>query len=355
MKITSIETEHYRFMHTRAIRNGKHVYTHSNMFLVKIETDEGVSGIAEGRSAPQDMIERVRVDLLGEDPIDVERLWHKMWVPKLTGRRGWTTQFISAIDIALWDIRGKVANMPLYKLLGLTKYQTPITSFTIGIDDPETIREKVRLANLYPVLKVKVGVDRDLQILEAVRDVTDKALRVDANGAWTAREAVERIIAMRRFGIELCEQPVAPGDIDGLRFVRERVEVPIFADESARTPDDIPRLAGAVDGINIKIMKCGGIREAIKMIHLARAFHMKVMLGCNIESSLSITAAAHVSPLVDFADLDGHLLLADDPFAGVKVEKGKLILPDGPGLGVTRRSILTSVTEKPPRSGRRAR
>ena len=279
---------------------------------------------------------------IGDDPFQIESIMARV-ERRLTGNAAAR----ACLEMALYDLVGKRINVPLYRMLGLTKYQTPLTSFTIGIDDLDTIREKVKLAHAYPILKVKVGVDRDLEILQSVRDVTDKSLRVDANGAWTAREAVERLRAMSRFGIELCEQPVAPGDVEGLRFVRERVDVPIFADESVRTAADIPRLVGAVDGINIKLMKCGGVREAMKMIHVARTFHMKVMLGCMIESSIAITAAAHISPLVDYADLDGHLLLADDPYLGVKVEKGKIILPDGPGLGVAARPA------RPARSVRR--
>jgi len=157
---------------------------------------------------------------------------------------------------------------------------------------------------------------------------------VDANAAWTPKEAIRVIRELEPYGLEFVEQPLPPDDIEGLRFVREHVTLPIIADESCVTVEDIPRLVGVVDGINIKLMKCGGIHHALKMIHTARAHHMKVMLGCMIESSLAITAAAHLSPLVDYADLDGNLLISDDPYEGVKVEHGKLILPNRAGLGV---------------------
>ncbi|MFN7971859.1 MAG: dipeptide epimerase [Acidobacteriota bacterium] len=333
-KIEPLETRHtFRISHrgSKAFRN-VHLQIEDDVFT---GLGEAAPATYHGENADTVMGALGTMEAeLGDDPFQIQSIMDRV-NHRITGNAAAK----AALEMALYDLVGKRLNAPLYRLLGLTKYQTPLTSFTIGIDDLDTIREKVKLAHAYPVLKVKVGVDRDLQILQAVRDVTDKQLRIDANGAWTAREAVEKIRSMMRFGIELCEQPVAPGDIEALRFVRERVDLPIFADESARTAEDVPRLAGAVDGINVKLMKCGGIREAIKMIHLARAFHMKVMIGCMIESSIAITAAAHLSPLVDYADLDGHLLLAVDPFKGVKVDKGKLVLPEGPGLGVDRRPI----------------
>jgi L-alanine-DL-glutamate epimerase-like enolase superfamily enzyme len=174
--------------------------------------------------------------------------------------------------------------------------------------------------------------------MDAIRSVTDRTLRVDANCAWTPREAVRKISALEKFNIEFVEQPIAPGDVQGMRFVRDNISLPIIADESVETSVDIEPLVGAVDGINIKLMKCGGLREAVKMIHVARAVGMKVMLGCMVESSVGITAAAHISPAVDYADLDGNLLLARDPFAGVEVREGQILLPSEPGLGVRSRS-----------------
>lgn len=242
----------------------------------------------------------------------------------------------AAVDMALYDILGKRLGAPVYELLGLNPERAPVTSFTIGIeDDPAAMAEKAaEAAKQYSVLKIKIGTGRDLEILRAIRKATDVPLRVDANAAWSAKEAIRIIRELEPFGLEFVEQPLPPRDIEGLRFVREHVTLPIFADESCETIEDIPGLVGVVDGINIKLMKCGGIHHALKMIHTARAHHLKVMLGCMIESSLAITAAAHLSPLVDYADLDGHLLVSDDAFEGVKVERGKLILPDRAGLGV---------------------
>jgi L-alanine-DL-glutamate epimerase-like enolase superfamily enzyme len=243
----------------------------------------------------------------------------------------------AAVEMALYDIVGKILGVPLYKLLGLNPARTPHTSFTIGIDSPEQMAKKALAARDYPILKIKVGTKHDLDILKAIRDVSNAVIRVDANTAWTPKEAIKSINALAPYNIEFVEQPVAANDWAGLKLIRENVPVPIIADESCVTVEDIPRIAGCVDGINIKLMKCGGVRHALKMIDVARAHNLRVMLGCMIESSLAITAAAHLTPLVDYADLDGHLLINDDPYVGVSVEKGKLVLPDTPGLGVKAR------------------
>jgi L-alanine-DL-glutamate epimerase-like enolase superfamily enzyme len=176
-----------------------------------------------------------------------------------------------------------------------------------------------------------------MDCIRTIREVTDVTLRVDANCGWTKEEAVERIEAMTAFDIELVEQPIPPGDNEALRFIRERVSVPIMADESSVRLADLPGLVGCVDQINIKLMKCGGIREALRMIHFARAYDMDVMLGCMSETSVSITAAAHISPLAKYADLDGNLMIAHDPYRGVEVVDGRLVLPEAPGLGVVER------------------
>ena len=188
-------------------------------------------------------------------------------------------------------------------------------------------------AREYPILKVKVGTPHDVENLHAIRDARpDAIIRVDANEAWTAKEAVERIRELMVYELEFVEQPVPGRDLEGLGRVRDAVPLPIIADESCIVPEDVPRVAPYVDGINIKLMKCGGLYPALQMINLARAHHLQIMMGCMIESSIAITAAAHLSPLIDYADLDGNLLIDDDPWRGVTVETGKLILPHGPGL-----------------------
>ena len=241
----------------------------------------------------------------------------------------------AAIDIALHDLAGQAAGKPLWQLFGLDPAATPVTSFTIAIDTLENTQAHVIEAERYPLLKIKLGTERDIETLEAIRAVTDKPLRADANTAWTIDEAIEKLRAIEPYGVQFVEQPIPPGDADGLRRIREAVAIPIFADESCLCAADIPPLAGAVDGVNIKLMKCGGIAEARRMIALAREHGLQVMLGCFIESSVSITAAAHLSPLADFADLDGNLLIDNDPFEGVTLDPdARLILPTRPGLGI---------------------
>ncbi len=242
-----------------------------------------------------------------------------------------------AVSAALHDLAGKRLGAPLWKLWGLDPAQAPPSSFTIGLDRPEVVRAKVREAAAYPILKIKVGTPDDEAMLRAVRETTDKPLRADANGGWSAQQAVARLPLLEEMGVELLEQPVAAGDLAGLAAVHRASRIPIVADESCRVAADIPALAGAVDGISIKLAKCGSLREALRMIAVARAHHLSVMVGCMIESSLGITAAAHFTPLLDVVDLDGAALLEHDPFAGASIEGGRLTLPTAPGLGVTRR------------------
>jgi L-alanine-DL-glutamate epimerase-like enolase superfamily enzyme len=220
---------------------------------------------------------------------------------------------------------------------GLNPCAAPKSTFTIGLDTPEGIRVKVREAEQFPILKVKLGTDRDLEILTAIRDATDKEIRVDANCGWTLKQAIRMLPVLNEFGVTVLEQPLPPEDLDGLAVITAQADIPVIADESCLTTSDIPPLVGKVDGINIKLAKCGGMREAIRMISVARAHGLLVMVGCMIESSLGITAAAHFTPLVDIVDLDGAALLANDPFIGATIDGGQVTLPSGPGLGVRRR------------------
>jgi L-alanine-DL-glutamate epimerase-like enolase superfamily enzyme len=243
----------------------------------------------------------------------------------------------AAIDIALMDWVGQKLGIPLYRYFGLNPAEAPITTFSIGIDTPEKTREKVREAEPFPVLKIKVGLDKDEATMDAVRSVTRKPLRLDANeGFRTKEEAVRKINWLESLGAEFIEQPLPAPMLEEARWVRSRVNIPVLADEACLRAEDIPKIADAYDGVVVKLDKTGGILGALQMIETAHAHGMKVMLGCMIESSVSITAAAHLSPMVEWADLDGNLLIANDPYSGVKVEKGKLILPTSPGLGLTR-------------------
>lgn len=234
-----------------------------------------------------------------------------------------------AVSIALHDLVTKRLDLPLYRYWGLDPAATVETSYTIGIDDAETMREKTAEAREqgYSTLKVKLGTDRDEEIIETVRGQAPEAtIRVDANEAWNPREAVRKIDDLADYGIEFVEQPVPAGNPEGLEFVRERSALPIAADESCVTLEDVSRIAGRADIANIKLMKCGGLREARRMIHVTRAHGLEVMCGCMTESDASIAAACNLAPLLDYADLDGSLLLADDPYDGVPMPGGEVDL-----------------------------
>jgi L-Ala-D/L-Glu epimerase len=269
---------------------------------------------------------------LPEDPFDLEEA-ELRWATMLRGNAAAR----AALSSALHDLVGKRLNTPLYRLWGLDPCKAPKSTFTIGLDAPERIRAKVKEAEQYPILKVKLGTDRDVEILRTIRDATDKEIRVDANCGWTVKGAIRMLPVLDEFGVTVLEQPLLPEDLDGLAAITAQADIPIIADESCLTAADIPPLVGKVDGINIKLAKCGSLREAIRMVAIARAHGMMVMVGCMIESSLAITAAAHFTPLVDIVDLDGAALLADDPFTGATIDGGQLTLPSGPGLGVRRR------------------
>jgi L-alanine-DL-glutamate epimerase-like enolase superfamily enzyme len=276
------------------------------------------------------------------DSLDLSRFGDPFALDDILGYVGaaaeHSTSAKAAVDIALHDWIGKKLGMPLWKLWGYNKDRAVKTSFTIGIDSPDVVERKVLEAAPYPILKVKVGVPGDDVIIRRIRDLTDKVLRVDANEGWTSREqARDKILWLEEQNIEFVEQPMPAHDLDGTAWVRERVHVPLIADENVVRLHDIPRLKGAFDGINIKLMKCTGLREARRMIHTAQALEMKVMLGCMIESSVAISAAAQLAPVADYADLDGNVLIVNDPFDGVGLEDGKLMLNDRPGLGVSPR------------------
>jgi len=242
----------------------------------------------------------------------------------------------AAVSAALHDLVGKRAGLPLWKLWGLDPGEAPLSSFTIGIDEPDVLRRKVEEAADYPILKVKLGTDRDEEILSTIRDAAppDTIIRVDANAAWTAREAVERVMMLAEYGVEFVEQPLHPADREGYRFLHGRSVLPIVADESCIDSADVPGLVGLVDGINIKLSKCGGPREALRMIHTARSCGLRVMMGCMLESSLGIAPAAHLASLLDYADLDGAALLAADPFEGPGLKGATIRVGEEPGLGV---------------------
>jgi L-Ala-D/L-Glu epimerase len=311
--------------------------------VVKIEDDGGNVGI--GGAAPSEhygetaaTVEAVMPDLLAvvervDDPHALARIEREM---RETVNRNPAAR--CAVSIALHDLVAKRAGLPLYRYWGLDGSETLETSFTIGIDPTDVMAEKTRDAVEagYGTLKVKVGTDRDEEIVGAIREAApDATIRVDANQAWSPREAVRKIDALADFDVEFVEQPVPAENPEGMRFVRERAALPIAADESCVTLEDIPKIAGKADIANLKLMKCGGLREAMRMVHTANAHGLELMLGCMVESNASIAAACHLVPLLDYADLDGSLLLAEDEYEGVPMPNGVIDLETGrTGSGV---------------------
>jgi len=257
--------------------------------------------------------------------------WLDAALHKANGMRSLETAF----DLALHDLYGKLNNTATTDHFDSDPRKACMTSFTIGIDDREKIKEKVVEAEEYPLLKVKLGSDHDKEIINTLRDVTDKLIRVDANEGWDLEEGKRMCDWLAERNVEFVEQPLPADNLDDTAKLREYSPLDLVADENCIDSEDIPSISDAFDGINIKLMKCGGLREAFKMIQMARERQMKIMLGCMIETSVAITAAAILSPLVDYADLDGNILASNDPFDGVKVKDGMLVLPEGPGLGVT--------------------
>lgn len=246
----------------------------------------------------------------------------------------------ACVDIALHDLIGKLVDQPLYRLWGLTPENTPMTSFTIGIDTAEVVKEKTREASRFRVLKVKLGGGNDREMISAVRSVTDVPLYVDGNQGWKDKqEALDLIWWLREQGVEFVEQPLPKADMDEIAWLTERSPLPIIADEAFQRLKDVVAFKGLYSGINIKLMKSTGLREAHKMITVARALDMKVMMGCMTETSCAVSAASQLSPLVDWADLDGNLLISNDLFDGVQVVDGKITLPRRPGIGI---EILSS-------------
>ncbi|HWH04501.1 MAG TPA: dipeptide epimerase [Gemmatimonadales bacterium] len=307
---------------------------------VRLSDGDGVEGWGEaspsayyGETA-ETVLEKLKIlePHLPKDPFDLdaaEARFAKV-VPKNGAAR-------AALSGALHDLVGKRLGVPLYKLWGLDPKKAPVSSFTIGIDTPEKTRAKVKEASGYSILKIKLGTDRDEEILKTIRDATDKPLRVDANAGWTKERALKMLPMLKEYGVEFVEQPLPPDDLEGIAAVRKAGILPVVVDESCIVAADIPRVAQAADGINIKLAKCGSLREALRMIATARAHKMLVMVGCMIETSIGITAAAHFTPLVDAADLDGAALTANDPYCGAEISGAPIKIPEGPGLGVTRR------------------
>jgi len=241
----------------------------------------------------------------------------------------------ASVDIALHDLVGKIMQQPWYRIWGLNRDLAPETSFTIGMDQSGVVREKTREAASFRILKIKLGGPDDKEMIRSVREVTDVPLGVDVNQGWKNREeALEMIYWLKDQGVIYVEQPMSKSVPDNIAWITRQSPIPIIADEAAQTPGDVSKLSGIYSGINIKLMKCGGMRAAFTMVKMARAQGLKVMIGCMTETSCAVTAAAQLSPLADWADLDGNLLINNDPFEGLTIENGKVKIPELPGIGV---------------------
>lgn len=317
-----------------AVANSKKLYAENVFVELRHENDVGYGEAApsyfyhESANTIQQFFDQIKADL-NADPTAIDSIMGQL-EKKFKGNYAAK----AAINMALFDLVGKKASLPLHRLLDIKKERPLLTSFTIGIDSLDVIEQKVTAAQNYPILKIKLGNENDYQVIEMIRKITNCPLRIDANEGWNKEEAVEKINWLATQNVEFVEQPLPANDIEDINWVRARVNLPLFADESLTTSKDMDRLIGAFDGINIKLMKCGGISEALNMVKKAQDLNLKTMIGCFIESSLAITAAAHIAPLFDYIDLDGALLLKTDPFQGVKINNGQFTLPELPGLGV---------------------
>jgi L-alanine-DL-glutamate epimerase-like enolase superfamily enzyme len=327
----TVETLDLPLKHPFKIARGEETVARSALFRVSDGTVEGLGEATPieryGESVASVTAYFATHPLKSDDPFRLEQLID----PKIPAAAR------AGLDIALHDLVGKKLGIPLYALLGLDPAETPYTSFTIGIGDMETTLRKLAEIGDHPVLKVKLGLGDATTQIETIATIRARytgAIRIDANEGWTVEQAIDILRELERYQIEFCEQPIRAGQPHALRVIREATRIPIVTDEDSLVAADLGALIGCVDGVNVKLAKTGGIRGALAMIHTARALGMKIMLGCMVESAIAATAAAHLSPLVDWADIDGPFLTASDPFTGVGYRDGKLVLPEGPGLGV---------------------
>jgi L-Ala-D/L-Glu epimerase len=322
----------------------KHVFTLAGssrsttpVMLTKIEF-EGITGFGEASMPPylgesQESAGRFLSGLKLEqftDPFRMDEI-----LEYVDQSASGNTAAKAAVDIALHDLTGKIMGQPWYKIWGLSAEKTPVTSFTIGIDTPEVVRQKVKEAAEFKILKVKLGRENDREMVETIRSVTDVPLCVDVNQGWKDKHmALDMIHWLNEKGVKYVEQPMPKENIDEIAWLTQNSPLPVIADEALQRLTDVQKTVGVYSGINIKLMKCTGMREAHKMMNLALSNNMKVMIGCMTETSCAISAAAQLSPLATWADLDGNLLISNDRFEGVKIVDGKITLVDRPGIGI---------------------
>jgi L-alanine-DL-glutamate epimerase-like enolase superfamily enzyme len=336
MKV-SCRIEELRLRHTFTISRGSEDVTPT--VIAEVE-HEGIVGTGEASPSsfygetPHDVVaalEGIGGWLSSADPVRHEHL-----LAEAAERLGNGRAALCALDLAVHDWFGRKVGQPLHRLLGLDPARVPLSTFTIGIDTPEKMVEKIREVPDFPLIKIKVGRPNDIDVVRMLRKETRAAFRVDANCAWTPAEAIEKSRELKALGVEFIEQPLSRESLDAMDEVYAKSALPVVADESSVVPEDVPRLPGKFHGINIKLVKCGGIRPALRMIHLARTLGLRIMIGCMIESSVCVTAGAQIGALVDWLDLDGAALTVNDPYRGMTFDRGRLRLPEGPGLGVSR-------------------
>ncbi len=322
----------------------KHVFTISTnsrtttpIMLTKIEYDNFIGYgeasmppyLGESQKTAKEFLSKVNLEQF-ENPFDLEKILD--YVDSIAPGNPAAK---ASVDIALHDLIGKMMGQPWYNIWGYDKSKAPYTSFTIGIDKPEVVRQKVKEAGQFKILKVKLGRGTDKQMIETIRSVTDKPITVDVNQGWKDRNyALAMINWLAERNVEFVEQPMPKTQVDDMAWLTEHSPLPTMADEAVQRLPDVMKAKDVYSGINIKLMKCTGMREAHKMLNLARALKMKVMMGCMVESSCALSAASQLSPMVDWADLDGNLLISNDPYQGTKVVNGKLVLMDYPGIGL---------------------
>ena len=332
-----LETQTYRLENKSVFRIAHGARTHTDTFFVRLFRN-GLYGVGEATPVPYYGITPADMAQLLESLIPMvkemdwntpEELWHKL-DPYLAKNR-----FAQcALDMAAHDWYGKVLDKPLYQVWGLTLDHIPLSNYTIGMDEIPVMQDKLRAID-FPVYKIKLGTSDDVAIVKALRQVTQAPFRVDANGAWTVDQTISYSSQLKALGVEFIEQPLAASDWDGMKALHGQCALPLIADESCQVEGDIDRCAEVFDGVNIKLAKCGGLTPARRMIAQARSYGLKVMCGCMTESSVGISAIAQLLPLLDYVDMDGALLISNDPAQGVQVRHGHAIFTNQPGLGVT--------------------
>lgn len=322
------------FKHPFSISKG--TKTHQPSLIVELDFN-GIKGYGE---APAISYYNITVEKMIEDLeakklfvekyafTEPERYWH--YLHHLLPQNNF---LVCALDIAAWDIYGKWKRQPLHKLWHLDIHKAPLTDYTIGIDTIEKMIDKIK-DKPWPVYKIKLGTEEDVKIIKALRSCTDAVLRIDANGAWTTEQALHIIPQLAALNVELIEQPLAKDNWEGMKQLYASSPLPLIADESCVVESDVEKCAGYFHGINIKLTKCGGITPALRMIARARTSGMKVMLGSMNETTVGSAAIAHLSPLADYLDMDGTLLLQEDVATGISIDKGKVSVSGQPGLGI---------------------